>query len=173
MESVSESNRSHIKELNNHLTTGSYQALLRSAFKRTGDWESAKDVVQDALLKFMSVKTGNSIRYPQKYLYKTIQTTCYEHNHLGLRRSQAIAAFVLKTHDNLFAEMQAESLKTIVEYAVELLPPKRRLAIHLVYYKNYSYERVAAILSITVAAAHQYVWRSLSDLKTQLKAIIE
>lgn len=142
-------------------------AVYRIAYARTQNPQDAEDITQDVFLKYIGAEK---------------QFTSEEHRKAWLLRVAVNCAndFVKSAHHRKRAyleEMPEQSAeqsyepeeKSEVYYAVQKLPEKYRIPIHLFYYEDMSIAQIAAATGERESTVRSQMTRARSMLKKILK----
>jgi RNA polymerase sigma-70 factor (sigma-E family) len=144
--------------------------LLRLAFLVTGNWDDARDAVQDALegvLPRWSRLADSDKR--DAYIRRCVVNAC-----LGITRKRGRSRPVSEPQLLPQAKVQADPASAIVnaDEAWRLctsLPPQQRAAVVLRFYQDLSFAEIGAALGCPEATARSHVHRALAALRTRLE----
>ncbi|MGX7677693.1 SigE family RNA polymerase sigma factor [Jatrophihabitans sp. DSM 45814] len=139
------------------------RSLLRSAWLLTGNWGSAEDLVQVALLRswqhWDSIQADNPEVYVRKVLTNSFLT--------GQRRRWISERPVAVVPDRADADdLAATELRQPLRAALAALPPKQRAVVVLRYFNDYSEAQTAAVLGCSVGNVKSQASRAISKLRT-------
>jgi RNA polymerase sigma-70 factor (family 1) len=142
-----------------------YKALYLAAFYYLHDDQEAEDVVQQIFVKFWEDKYYLQIQTSYKsYFYTAVRNACLN----SLKKSQ--------NQQKHPAGIEEEKVKLAIDFilddeqqqiitqACQKIPDKSRAALELVYLQNYSYQKAAEKLGITINTLK-------SNLKLALKVL--
>lgn len=149
------------------------EELLRLAYTYVKKREIAEDIVQDVLLKAFEQHEqflGNASY--KTYLYRLTINRCYDYF-----RSWSYRNTIVTEHFNKLVKRNKALTK--VDYAPEAntnlgeclleLPYKYREVLVLYYYKDFTLEEIAALLSISINTVKTRMVRGRKRLKNMLK----
>jgi RNA polymerase sigma-70 factor (sigma-E family) len=144
--------------------------LLRLAFLVTGNWDDARDAVQDALegvLPRWSRLADSDKR--DAYVRRCVVNAC-----LSLIRRRGRSRPVAEPQLLPQAKVQADPAWAIAnaDEAWRLctsLPPQQRAAVVLRFYQDLSFAEIGAALGCPEATARSHVHRALAVLRTRLE----
>ena len=144
--------------------------LLRLAFLVTGNWDDARDAVQDALEGVLPrwSRLADSDKW-DAYLRRCVVNAC-----LGIIRKRGRARPVAEPQMLPQAKVQADPAWAIAnaDEAWRLcrsLPPQQRAAVVLRFYQDLSFAEIGAALGCPEATARSHVHRALAALRTRLE----
>ena len=138
-------------------------ALLRSAWLLTGDWQQAEDLVQTALVKVWPrwhkiTATGD----PEAYVRHTVVTT-----YLTWRRRRWFGEVATDTmpEATLGADQaMAVDLRDALSRILPLLAPRQRAVLVLRFYDDLSVEQTAAALGCSAGTVKSQTSKALARL---------
>lgn len=144
-----------------------YHKMFRVARKMTGSSDDASDIVQDVFLCFYNKYcNGNSILYPDSWLYKAVTNRCvdalrhnkkYQHSDL-LNEIKVVDEIAEKNEQDFAALNKALSkLKT------------REKALVVLYSEGLSYKEMADSTGINYLSVGKTLSRTLEKLEKELK----
>ena len=144
--------------------------LLRLAFLVTGNWDDARDAVQDALegvLPRWSRLADSDKR--DAYVRRCVVNAC-----LGIIRKRGRSRPVAEPQLLPQAKVQADPASAIVnaDEAWRLctsLPAQQRAAVVLRFYQDLSFAEIGAALGCPEATARSHVHRALAVLRARLE----
>jgi RNA polymerase sigma-70 factor (sigma-E family) len=141
-------------------------ALLRTAWLLTGDWQQAEDLVQTALVKvwprWENVVAGGD---PEPYVRRTLVTTYLtwrrrrwtgEQPHADLPDVPEPAAVA--------ADLDAVGLREVLTRALATLPPAQRAVLVLRFYEDLSVDQTADLLGVPAGTVKSQTARALERL---------
>lgn len=133
-----------------------YQPMVRLAYLLIGDTHQAEEIVQDAFAK-VQVRAAR-IDEPGAYLRRCVVNGCHDRQR---RRRRADAV------DHLLAPVDREAgapTDHVVD-AVRALPRRRRTAVVLRYYLDWSERDIAAAMGVRPGTVKALVHQGLADLR--------
>jgi len=145
--------------------------LLRFLTKRTGSPEEAKDIMQEAYVRVLSVDCDDSIHALDRYLWRCALNIMNDRGR-NLRNRERLA-LVLSARPEQFApsaeaEADAREKLALVSDVVNELPPKYQQAFLLRVVRSLPFEDVGQEMRISSRMARIYVTRTLEDLRRRL-----
>jgi RNA polymerase sigma-70 factor (family 1) len=144
-----------------------YKALYLAAFFYLRDEQEAEDVVQQVFVKFWEEKYFLHIQTSYKsFLYTAVRNACL--NRLKKNKSQQKPLSGMKEEKvkQALDFILDEEEQQVIAQACLQIPEKSRAALELVYLQNYSYQKAAEKLGITINTLK-------SNLKLALKVLRE
>ncbi len=145
-------------------------ALLRYAWRFTGDQEAARDIVQDAFLKLWLIRTDvDPKRSLKALLYTMVRNLALNHKRAAQHTNGAFPE-----HD-LYdpappADQQVEALMLDqrLRQFIEQMPVRRREAFMLSRYEGLSHEEIAHVMNLTPRTVNTHIVLALKDLRKRL-----
>ena len=156
-----------------------YQDLYRLAYRLSGDYAEAEDVIQDAFLKaWLNKRRFRHDSTLKTWLYRIVVNTTFSWRRRWYRRRRKLVTFFLdwdtrkNWDDQNYAERQLEQLQLNQRLAGALqeLPPLLRLIVVLRDIEGLKYEEIATIVNIPMGTVKSRLWRARRALKAQLEA---
>ena len=148
-----------------------YPRLCRFAMRMTGSKHAAEELVQDLFVKLWvkrhDLKPEGSLR---SYLYRAIRNQAINY----LKQKSRIDSPTVEPDDlrsespNPIEELYARELRTTIEEAIHLLPPRCRLIFLLHRFDGLTYSEIAEILNISVKTVETQMGRALKALRSLL-----
>lgn len=145
-----------------------YQELLSFAWKLAGDYQTAKDMVQDVFAtainnpSLVPLNTTDATRY----LYTSVKNRVTDYiRHMNIREnnSQLLAeSLIFSGTDSM--ESDPDLINTI-KGCMDRLPSTQREVIRLKFTKNLTYKEISDVLQIAVSTIHTHVKRSYLFLR--------
>jgi RNA polymerase sigma-70 factor (ECF subfamily) len=149
------------------------------AVRLLGKREEAEEIVQDAFLR--GFRALGSFRGDAKFgtwLYRILYNLCL--TRISRRRQSEISmddpegALLdqLAPEGEVGAQekLEDEELRDVVGHEIDLLPTKIRMAIHIFYLQESSYEETALTMGIPVGTVKTYLHRGRNLLRKRLAA---
>lgn len=135
-------------------------SLMRVAFTYTQNMDDAQDMVQEVFLKYMTKAPAfESAEHEKAWLLRVTINICknfvnsaYRKTYTGLDESVAVS----------------DSYTTGLFEAINTLPEKYRIVIHLYYYEGYSQKEIARIIKLTESAVATRLQRGRSLLRKKI-----
>lgn len=143
--------------------------LLRAAWLLCGDWGTAEDLVQHALLeawrRWAHVSgTGN----PAGYVYVTLLR---QHARLKTKTARETAAFTdVRTHDSsaINSPEDAVGSRQLVQELLRTLPTRQRAVLVCRYFLDQTEQETARLLGCRVGTVKSHAARAQKTLRQQL-----
>lgn len=138
--------------------------IYRVAVNYCKNQEDAQDVVQNTFMKLLHCEPEFlDEEHIRKWLIrvavnecKSLWRTFWRRNVSSLEELQNEPAFSVEEKSDLY-------------YAVQKLPAKYRVVVHLYYYEDYSVREIADILKVKETTVQTRLMRARNKLKEQLK----
>lgn len=143
------------------------ERFYRIAFSYVRDSDTALDIVQQAIYRALrSLNTLQEPRYAGTWFYKILINTCIDE----CRRMQRW----VPTDPVEFAalpDLQASERDRIMDLqrAVDALEPEEKSIIVLRYFEDLKLRDIASILDMNVSTVKNKLYKTLADLKVELK----
>lgn len=136
-------------------------ALLRTAYLLTGDWTSAEDLLQTALVKCWR-SWSRVTEHPEPYVHKTLVNTFLS----GRRRRWIGEEPRSEVPESPAADDTTGTLdRGVLWPALRRLPPRQRAVVVLRYYDDLSESDTARVLGISVGTVKSQASKALAALR--------
>jgi RNA polymerase sigma-70 factor (ECF subfamily) len=123
--------------------------------------EEADDAVQDALLRvWLALDGGTAIQHVDAWAFRTLYRLCMDH-HRWRRRFRILTERMRPAADGAPGDA-ADRLSLWA--AVDLLPERQRITVHLRYRADLTFEQIGEVLGIRPVSARSQVSRALDRL---------
>ncbi|MEO6570388.1 MAG: RNA polymerase sigma factor [Ilumatobacteraceae bacterium] len=147
------------------------RSLVRLARIFVDDRNAAEDIVQEAFLR-LARHAGRieSVERAPAYLRSIVLNLARDHNRRGLvsLRHHATTRGDADTGDHTADRLvQSEEHARVLE-AVRQLPPRQRDCVALRYFEEYSIDRIASTLGVSVNSVKTHLRRALMSLDRSL-----
>ncbi len=124
--------------------------------------EEADDAVQDALLRlWLALDGGTAIQHVDAWAFRTLYRLCMDH-HRWRRRFRLLTERMHPAADGGDGGNAADRLSLWA--AVDLLPERQRITVHLRYRADLTFEQIGDVLGIRPVSARSQVSRALDRL---------
>lgn len=137
--------------------------LRRTAYLMCGDWATADDITQEALLRvhrhWRRLVSGN----PDAYARRALTSVCIDHRRKPSWRRERLTAELPETS---YVDRTGE--RDDLGAALAQLPPKQRAAVVLRYWEDLSLEQAADALGCSVGNVKSQCSRGLAKLRELL-----
>ena len=148
-------------------------ALLRYAWRFTGEQEAARDIVQDAFLKLWLIRTDvDPKRSLKALLYTMVRNLALNHKRAAQHTNGAFPEHDLydqaPTADQ---QVEASMLDQRLRQFIEQMPVRRREAFMLSRYEGLSHEEIAHVMNLTPRTVNTHIVLALKDLRNRLGAL--
>ncbi|MDR1172343.1 MAG: RNA polymerase sigma-70 factor [Bacteroidales bacterium] len=175
MDTVSDFKKANFESLYKELQPRLY-AYSR---KFIDDPETARDLVQDAFIKFWEDIDITAIHTSiAAYLRKTVHNLCLLHlrsqqihqrfeNYMAFKLKEAELNFFSPDY-GVYTSIFLKDMEDIIKKCVENLPPQSRRIFEMSRTKGMSYAEIADELGISVRTVENHVYRVLAIMKTEL-----
>jgi len=153
-----------------------FAGLCYFAQKYVKDFESAKEIVQDAFISLWEKRETIDMERPVKsYLTMIIHNKCTNY----LRDNRKFDQYILNI-ENLIDipeyessdSMVADELKTKIDMAISELPEKCREIFLMNRYENFKYQEIAGKLQISVKTVETQMSKALQHMRFRLAEYI-
>ena len=148
-------------------------ALLRYAWRFTGEQEAARDIVQDAFLKLWQIRTNvDPKRSLKALLYTMVRNLALNHKRAAQHTNGAFPEHDL--YDQAPAadqQVEASMLDDRLRLFIEQMPDRRREAFMLSRYEGLSHEEIAQVMNLTPRTVNTHIVLALKDLRNRLGAL--
>ncbi len=148
-------------------------ALLRYAWRFTGDQEAARDIVQDAFLKLWLIRTDvDPKRSLKALLYTMVRNLALNHKRAAQHTNGAFPEHDL--YDPAPAadqQVEASMLDERLRQFIEQMPNRRREAFMLSRYEGLSHEEIAHVMNLTPRTVNTHIVLALKDLRKRLSVL--
>ena len=153
-----------------------FAGLCYFAQKYVKDFESAKEIVQDAFISLWEKRETIDMERPVKsYLTMIIHNKCTNY----LRDNRKFDQYILNI-ENLIDipeyessdSMVADELKTKIDMAISELPEKCREIFLMNRYENLKYQEIAGKLQISVKTVETQMSKALQHMRFRLAEYI-
>ncbi|QKF59741.1 RNA polymerase sigma factor [Aliarcobacter lanthieri] len=149
-----------------------YDELLYFSFKLVGDKEKAKDVIQEAYIRFLEIKDKYEINNERAYLYKItknivvqealennkLQSTIYEENlHFIPDYEQPEEIIIQEDQEKIFMQI------------IEELPQRAKEAYILYTIDGYTRKEIASIMDTTSNSVEKLIKRATLKIEEELQ----
>lgn len=144
-----------------------YSRLCRFAFRMTGSKTSAEELVQDLFVRLWTnrhdLTPEGSLR---SYLYRAVRNQSINYLKQKTRNdSSTVEPDDLRSDSNPLEELYSREIRTAIEEAVHLLPPRCRLVFLLHRFDGLTYSEIAEILGISIKTVETQMGRALKTLR--------
>ena len=158
-------------------------SLLLFANSVLGDFDTAKDIVQDVFLIIWEKRNFLYITSSLKaYLYKSVRNACLDY----IKHQKVINKYNDLARDELFKieinylnsvyepteEMQFDTRLNEINKAIELLPEQCRKIFKLSRFEGLKNREIATQLGLSVRSVDTQIYRALKTLRNNLKDYI-
>jgi len=155
-----------------------YSDLLSSIARKTRCSHRARDILHDALLRFVLSPGRDAIRQPHAYLRTVVGNVLADHHHESLRylslddsdsfEGRRNFAGLLPTDAAPSAERLADLQQRLkaVQRILDCLPPRCREVFWMFRIEGASQPEIATRLGISLNMVERHVMRALVDLRS-------
>ena len=151
-------------------------ALVRAVYARVHSWEEAAEVVQEAYVRVFRLDNPPPINFLRAYLYKTafnLASDSRGRHALRERRGEFVYTEVYREREseNPTPERTCldDEMRTLLQDAVNKLPPKCRMAFTLVELEGQTVRQAAAAMAVSEMAVYQLVNRAYGNMARVVK----
>jgi RNA polymerase sigma-70 factor (ECF subfamily) len=139
-----------------------HSKLVRVAYRMLGSVHDARDVVQDAFIRWMSIDTGE-VREPEAYLRRTVTRLCLDQ--LKSARHQRETYLGPWLPDPVVDEEIEDDVTLPLMLALERLTPLERAAFLLHDVFGLAFEEIAETIDRDIAACRQLAARARAHVR--------
>lgn len=148
------------------------------------DEQTAMDAIHDVFYKFCTQHSSlNEIHNLKSYLFRSLRNRLIDMKRTNREdtallstqdETQEVLPFQLHVtiEDELIMEEDAEEIRQKVENVLNRLTDRQREIVYLRYIREQSYEEIAEIMQISVAACRNLISKSITRLKDSTLPII-
>lgn len=145
-------------------------ALLHAATLMTGDFHTAQDLVQEALIKLAerweSINRGAEYAYARRTMYRDSVSRWRKIRRENLHADPSLASGQLGADS--YQPIEAWTSATPIREALLQLPPKQRAVMVLRYFEDQSEKQIAETLGISVGTVKSQASAAASKLRNLL-----
>lgn len=155
-----------------------YTPLCQYALIYLDDTVEAEEIVHQFFIKLWEKRTELEIRISLKsYLFQSIRNQCFNHIRDQKRKMHVVDSLEELENELLqeiavHEEMDLPTLKSEIEKAIQLLPPKCREIFLLSREKELSYREIAEELDVSKKTVENQMGIALKRLKEELSPIL-
>jgi len=163
------------------LLQGHFRSAYNLAFRLTGNYDDAQDVLAEAFLRvYNALPRFRGDAHFSTWLYRIVMNVFLdERKKQRLRRHESLEAMIQLADSQVELQIEDESpgpMETlergeeaeIVQRAVLTLPESQRLMIALYHFQNQTYEEIAAITSLPIGTVKSRLNRARLALRGKL-----
>ncbi|WP_171036472.1 RNA polymerase sigma factor [Dyadobacter sediminis] len=149
-----------------------YRKIFAYALKFTKSIELSEDITQEVFLKVWEKRENlRNIKYFKAYLYaicKNITLNVLTRAAREINIKSLILIGCEKFHEDTETTFQNEEYDTLLNKAIEQLPPQRKVIYTLVKTEGKSYEETAEQLGITAGTVNDHIVKATRSIKEYL-----
>lgn len=149
--------------------------LMIYAYQTLSDREEAKDMVQEAFVRFF--KKEKEIREPKAWLYKTTRNLCISHirkhgrvQKIGEEEQMDFLDESGRTEENPAAKMENEEARVRVRHALSILPAELRELLRMKFEEKLSYKEISEKSGLSVSNVGYKLHTVIKNLAVDMKA---
>ena len=154
-----------------------HSKLVVYALRFTGDKQAAKDIVQDAFLKYWE-KIDEINTSPDAYLFRTVKNMSLNYNrHVKIaydvkaklkNKISNLEKNIYKNTKNPYHSLLERELDEKIEKVIDSLPPKSKMIFDLRRNKFLKNKEIAEQLGITVKAVEKHITNVFKIFRKEL-----
>lgn len=156
-----------------------YDPLFAYGLKLTGDEELVKDGIQDLFQKLWRRRAAvRSTPVVKAYLFKALRRHLADETKLLSGHLRRLTAYsdsfeVTYSHEEFLIAQQtdAEQGQRLLS-ALNRLSPRQREALYLRFFDEFSYERIAEVMSLNTQSVRNLIFRALQVLRQVLASLV-
>ena len=153
------------------LVANESEKILNYVNKIVGQYDNAKDIVQDTFLACYQNINRIDEGYIIPWLYKTAHNKSI--NFLKKHNRLILGKFSEQVHnDNIEEEMRQKKLEQAIQTCFSKLKPKYAMVLDLQFYQKKSYKEIAQITGMSVSAIESILVRAKKELKKILQDFV-
>jgi RNA polymerase sigma-70 factor (ECF subfamily) len=141
------------------------QPLLNFAYRLTGNWAAAQDVVQETwLVVIRGLVTLKDVTRFRAWLFRVASHKCQDH----WRRSatqERFAEAVQQQAETAAAAKPPNAQRTDIDAAFRRLPPESRTVLALMYLEDFSVVEIANVLSLPEGTVKSRLFHARQQLR--------
>lgn len=145
--------------------------LYKIAYAMLRESDAAKDAVQDVFIRIWQKRNEIEVKSTLKgYLQRAVVNQCL----MVMRRRKSasdpetVLAAVPDSAPSAADRLQAESVETLVQAAIEQLPPQCRNIFRLSRFEELSYSEIADLLDLSPKTVENQIGKALGTLRRTL-----
>lgn len=146
--------------------------LIHTAFKKTGDWNLAEDLVQNIFVSLWQNKDTLSIQDLTGYLYGALKYAILKSIREEKNQRKYLAHVIIKpasyTQDPSVT-LELSELSDNIEKAIKQLPAKSQEVFRLSRLEHKTTKEIASCLNISEKTVEYHITQSLKLMRTHLK----
>jgi len=158
-----------------------HDAIFNLVYRMIRDKEEVEDLTQEAFIKaFSSLRSFNEEYAFSTWLYKIATNNCIDHIRKKKLPSFSIDRPIRTKDDEISFEVPDSTYepdrdvidrqrRTLIEEAIESLPPKYRTVIRLRHTEEKEYQEIAELLSLPLGTVKAHIFRARELLYKYLK----
>jgi len=148
--------------------------VFNLAYRYTRDRQDAEELAQEIFLKVW--RHAGSFRGESAFgtwLYRLAVNACLNHRQGKKARPdpQSLAGDLVAGTRPAADEMIAAEREAQLKKALDVLPPRQRLALVLASFEDKSYEEIAAAMEVSVASVESLLFRARQNLAAILRPL--
>lgn len=150
-------------------------SLFAFAYKKIGDKEEAKDVVQEIFIKLWQNRAFFELKISlPSYLYRAISNRAldiFAHKKIKDSYVSRLQTFVTNNAEQADYLIREKDIQNLIAAEIALLPPKMQEVFKLSREMQLSHKEIARELSISEETVKVHMKRALQMLRKTLKAL--
>jgi len=168
------SSKDMLEQLFNELFREYEQPLYLFAFKMLKSEMVAQDIIQDVFLKLWLIRDKISeVKSISSFLYKLTENKVIDHLRASAsdqKKRQALWRRLHQSHEqNVGISVEAKEYHTIIQQAIEQLPPQRRAVYLLSQAEDRPRKEIASLLQISPHTVRNQLAKAIENIVAYLK----
>ena len=168
------SSKDMLEQLFNELFREYEHQLYLFAFKMLKSDMAARDIIQDVFLKLWLIRDRISeIKSISSFLYKLTENKVIDHLRAAAADRKKRQALWQSMHQsaepNMEIDIENSEYHTIIQRAIELLPPQRRAVYLLSQAEDKPRKEIASLLQISPNTVRNQLAKAVENIVTHLK----
>lgn len=153
-----------------------HSMLFNFAYKKIGDKEETKDLMQEVFVKFWNNRAALELKISlHSYLYRTVLNrilNLFRHQGIHDDHIDAFQAMINETVQESDYQIREKDIQKLIDIEVAALPPKMREVFELRKKYFLSNKEIAEQMGITEQTVETHMKRALKVLRTRLGMVI-
>lgn len=155
-----------------------FEMLYRFGQRFTSDQDLLNNSIQDLFIKLWNNKANiNSTTSVKNYLFTSFRRKLIRNIHQSkkieinfhldidaLKNSESVST-------ELFTQKEADEIKSQLIVMLDSITNREREVIYLKFYEDFSYERIAEIMDISVKSTYKLLYKAFSKIRSNYSSL--